>query len=92
MMTLNLDEKTINAAVSDMIDASIRKYAVENYSNRIHSIITSIISEHEDELKDLIWGYLSETVKSEDMKQMIQAEYAKIIAETLVQRMKYKYD
>lgn len=90
MITLELDAKPINDAVSDMIDASIRKYAKETYSNRIHGIISSIISEHEGELKELMWGYLSEAVKSEDMKSMIQAEYAKIIAETLVQRMKYK--
>lgn len=90
MITLEVDEKQINAAISDMIVASIGKYAAETYSNRIHSIMSSIISEHENELKELIWGYLSEAVKSEDMKKMIQTEYAKIIAETLVQRMKYK--
>ena len=90
MITLELDEKPINDAVIYMIDATIRKYAVETYGNRIHGIMSSIISEHENELKELIWGYLSETVKSEDMKKMIQTEYSKIIAETLVQRMKYK--
>ena len=90
MIDLGIDSQQLNQAVGDMIVASIKSYGAEKYNNRIHNLMNSIISQHEAELKEIIWGYLIDAVKSEDVKKIIYQEYAKKLADNMVQKMKYQ--
>jgi len=80
-------EKGVNLLLANAFDNMQDKRDSWDTKNPFSKFLKEVAEENKDKLKDILSEYMMEIVKSEDFRLSVKSEYAKMLAEAMLQQV-----